>query len=823
MGISLTSIVQWFESLEMVTVNLLWQITQWFISLASSFNLLTGSFGRSLDSTIGAIGGAITGGAPGTNGGPVILIILVIAGVGVALAVSLRQRNGALLLRRLVGIAIITALFTLMTGQASQADNSEATPYQPAAMSPVWVGTEVSGLVDKVTSGLSNVVASTAVGTTQLTAGDTSNLSCGALLQGMQVQLAASTKAQNLDASQASALNAVNALYVNTALSAYQVAQYGANVYGERVWCRGADFASPVSGGVSSIQRVVYAGASGFSSGSSASASNGGPGWLGTPSTDGGTYSSAAAFGNQSADSSTFDKEIIAWAACHPSIRAGATDSTDGASVEFHVDSGWSSIKGASISVDDCKTWWTSDGGSIPGNFSSISSWSASDVDKNIGDENVAQFVSALHGNDNGVLMEGLGITSIASFASVSNVVIIGGIALGNIIAKVLAMFLLFAIPFILLKAMFSAGQSSGHISNHLKAILGVMLFTVGMGIILALITLLSSLLSKAGSSIFGSGSLISILWTGLCPVLAVFGLHYLFKRLGLPSPVTLTGAASWGTMLTKGGAAAAGGAAAGGVAALAQQAGTRMGRGAAGSVRSAVTGRGAARRGSAAISGGTGVASAGGVNSSAAVGRRSSAMSQVRLERAKKAAQKKFESQQSGVTAARGGRLGAGARKIGAWAAQGAGKLGSAAGKTRLGQTAVGAAGHARTQAQYLARTRAGQAAARAGRTAAQVGQRAASVGRRVASTRAAQVAGRAALVGGASLLAGPVGLAASTAGVHASRHFTQRRAERKQAVADELERLNVGQKPAAEPAPGAERPQRIPSHHAGRRKKRA
>lgn len=789
-GVSVAGVVQWFESAGMAFNNVMWQIAQWLVTLSGSFQLLTGSFGHSIDKTIATVGGVVMNGIPG-NGlqGPVIFVLLLFAAIGIALAASLRSRSGTMMIRRLVGITVIFALFSFMVTQAGRGTDGNDGEYHPAPMSPVWVGTTTSGIVDKVSGGLSNAIASASFGGSDLTSTNTdkSNLSCGSEVKGLATQLGATPAALLGDKAQESALSAVNALYGNTALVAYANAQYGGTVYGLRVWCRGADYNSNV--GVTSIQQTAYSGAAGAPLiDKAAPASTGGPGWLGTPATDGSKYSSAAAFGNGSGEQSVWDQEIIAWAACHPAV-TGSTSSTSAGDVTFSIDSGWSGITDAAITQDDCTQWWKGDGGKIPGNFSTISGWSESDVTKNIPDPNVARFVNTLHGNDQGALWGGLVVVSAASFGSLTNAVIIGGLALGNIVAKILLMFLLLVLPFILLRGLFSSGPMFGHVGNHLKAILGVLIFTVALGLILALITLMSSLLSAVGVAITGTGNIMSMIWTAACPVLAVFGLHFIFKKLGLPSPVTITGAAAWGNMLTKGGAAAAGGAVAAGIGARAQAMASRAMGGAGNQVTDGIRG-GAGGRG---VRGGRGMLaeaalSAGVAESVSRRNARSAAQSAAQQEQAKKVAAAQFESEKDGAASSR--RRWADS-KLGQHAAKGASALGAKVAGTRVGQNVVGAYGHGRTAAKWVAtETRAGRATVATARGAAQATKMA-------ATSRAGKIAGRAALVGGATVLAGPIGLAAATVGVTAGNRMSMHQTQRKALVDAEVEKLRQGSEP--------------------------
>ena len=93
------------------------------------------------------------------------------------------------------------------------------------------------------------------------------------------------------------------------------------------------------------------------------------------------------------------------------------------------------------------------------------------------------------------------------------------------------------------------------------KAYLGMSLFSVGAVAILAVVAILTQMFFMLGESLGGRGSYASILWCGVSPMLAVYGVHKIFTGLlRLPSPFKITGGLAYAaTAGAAGGAMTAG------------------------------------------------------------------------------------------------------------------------------------------------------------------------------------------------------------------------------------------------------------------------
>ena len=82
-----------------------------------------------------------------------------------------------------------------------------------------------------------------------------------------------------------------------------------------------------------------------------------------------------------------------------------------------------------------------------------------------------------------------------------------------------------------------------------------------GLQFLLALIALVTGMVNTAGVELFGSGTLMQMIWLGFSPVVAVVVLHMLFRHaLQLPSPFVPFGAFAWAGQMGGTGSAAGGG-----------------------------------------------------------------------------------------------------------------------------------------------------------------------------------------------------------------------------------------------------------------------
>ncbi|KRF18759.1 hypothetical protein ASG90_02345 [Nocardioides sp. Soil797] len=161
-------------------------------------------------------------------------------------------------------------------------------------------------------------------------------------------------------------------------------------------------------------------------------------------------------------------------------------------------------------------------------------------------------FLLTLHGNKN---LNGTVGVLIYMLSAVGMVAVFGLLAGAVLLAKVMAGVFIVACFFVLVMALASSRDMES-VTKFAKAYLGLSLFAWGAIALLAVIGLLSAILSTLGEAF---GGWLSILWSGMSPLLAAIVLHKVFKDiLHLPSPFKLTAGLAYANTMAKGGANAA-------------------------------------------------------------------------------------------------------------------------------------------------------------------------------------------------------------------------------------------------------------------------
>ncbi|MDN5894588.1 MAG: energy-coupling factor transporter transmembrane protein EcfT [Nocardioides sp.] len=166
--------------------------------------------------------------------------------------------------------------------------------------------------------------------------------------------------------------------------------------------------------------------------------------------------------------------------------------------------------------------------------------------------DSARDFLLTLHGNQN---TSGVVGVLIYVLSSVGMLAVFGLLAAAVIMAKVMAGVFIVACFFVLLGAL-ASNRDFEPVIKFAKAYLGMSLFAWGAIALLAVIGLLASILANLGEAF---GGWLSILWSGLSPLMAAFILHHVFKNiLNLPSPFKLTAGLAYASTMSKAGGSAA-------------------------------------------------------------------------------------------------------------------------------------------------------------------------------------------------------------------------------------------------------------------------
>lgn len=170
-----------------------------------------------------------------------------------------------------------------------------------------------------------------------------------------------------------------------------------------------------------------------------------------------------------------------------------------------------------------------------------------------------ANFLLSLHGVGNGNDSTAAMVYAISGILVMLVFCLIAGVIL---YAKIASLVVIFGLMFVTIACLMPNSDMS-KIGQQAKKYVGLSMIVFGAQFILALLSLFTNILVNIGGSTLpgGGSSIIGLLWAGLAPGFALLGIHQIFKKMRVPSPISVQGGASWGKLLGAG-AGIAGGAA---------------------------------------------------------------------------------------------------------------------------------------------------------------------------------------------------------------------------------------------------------------------
>lgn len=214
--------------------------------------------------------------------------------------------------------------------------------------------------------------------------------------------------------------------------------------------------------------------------------------------------------------------------------------------------------------------------------------WSPSDggalsklVDKGAAGEGAASFIQSVQSPNWGAGLYGIAVLYLIS--SVIIFVIFTAMGVSILIAKTAIMLMMLALGLMLIPAIIPGMNTGEKFKKVFITLIGFAGVAAVMTLAVSVVTIISKTLVDVGVNILPQNSSFSVLWAGIAPGATILGLNMLLKKIGMPSPLSVKGALSWGS----GGSAMLKGAMAGAAAAkaassgrsLASQAGASIGR----------------------------------------------------------------------------------------------------------------------------------------------------------------------------------------------------------------------------------------------------
>ncbi|GAB2733277.1 hypothetical protein [Nocardioides pakistanensis] len=503
--------------------NTIWASAAGMVEFATAFCVLD-TVGGKVDRTAAKIGNALM-----SSG----IMVGIVAFTVIVYMWRIGRGTGGGLSKTLVQKGLVIGLFGVMLAGAANSTGGgiggSTAAYNPGVGSPGWVIVTV----DQTVSSLAGTVASS-IEFTQVSGADTVGeggpMSCRRYVKALKNDYK-QAYGKTIYEEAANTPLLLSSMWEQTGLEAWKKAQFGQdNEYGDWMYCRLLEEYAGQSGvDQIDVMRTVPALAnSGF---------------------DFDKAERALAFTSSSSIKKR-DRGLVGWAACD--WQAGKAVLRDESVTKHAADA-------------DCKTFFGQDGTDVLDYDADAFDWDDSDDDLDQADAAEAKdFLLTLHGNKNAGGLVSMFIYSI----SAAMMWLVFGLFAGAIIVAKVAALVMMLLVFFALTAALLPNSSVGKVGDYLKQYVGISLFSFGAQFLLAILSLFTWILVDAGTTTMpgGAGGLMSMLWTGFAPLIALLVMHLGFKKMRMPSPISVSSGLGWGKAMA-GGAAA--GAAGGGVASL--------------------------------------------------------------------------------------------------------------------------------------------------------------------------------------------------------------------------------------------------------------
>lgn len=575
------------QSMSMVTGNWSYKASSELTQFAVRLNVIDG-MGSTVDGIVKVFLNAILS-VTGATGGGVLFGLLALLAVLFAVFRNVR-RGGARMARQVGGVVLIVGIvFGVGMGAIRHDPGSEA-GYNPSPLSPGWF---VKGVNDTLT-GMAALPARAFVrdvegpvwGSALENSDRGGGLGCTAYTEAMKATLESSIAPKSSAGQSIVAIAGVmDSMWDSTGLLTWAKTQAGYNnPFAAKTYCRILDMRSGNGGGMAAYTTyIAAANATGWVNASGRSAAI---------RTD---ASTRAPFAPSNAENMM--ASIVAWAACEPT-------GFQGGRYRWKWESEWRNYQGghevfplnargwkfADLNAnEECHKWWTASseaGESSAGNqdipkafyVKGDIGWvldRTKDASPSVRDFLVAVTGVAPGGATIGVVTYALGaVLSLIAFAVIAIIVII---------SKLFAAAFIISLWFVLIGAIFRPSEMKERLAKTANKFLGTAIFAALTTVVLTFVVVFTRALIRMGITIWGSGTIGSMIWSGLAPLLALYLTHIVFTKVfRLPSPVSIRGASAWSKSGVSGAMGVGVGAAAGSFA------GTMLGNMARGALRTA-------------------------------------------------------------------------------------------------------------------------------------------------------------------------------------------------------------------------------------------
>lgn len=543
----------------------MWSASTGLINWAAQFCILQ-TVGADADHTAAAIGNAIFQPTPGV---PNIVALLVVCSI---LVFAWRAQKGQpgqwKAMIRPIGIIAIAVIMLQQADKTVATDGTDGVHGTDfATFSPGWIVSSAADTVSKLAAAPTNALINGSDGysagsTLSQGEGDSQNQgpgSCSVFLDNMHTAYVRSVS--SVDAGAAKMPMVMSIMWENTGLVAWKNSQFGAgNTYGDRVFCHALDQAAnmkEING--KDVDQTVVNGLDTQYLGTQWSLMQGaGSDALPGPGRENGFQPASVAMSMSTDSNNVIDRSIIGWAFCRwdgsawgpiPLIPANQIKIGDA---------------GKQITAEDCRDWYSSTGSDwsgssgldVTGDVGGDDPWNLDG--SNPGEAEMLDFMTNWHGRS----AAGSTGTALAYLIAALIMLIIFGIfAVAILFAKIVSVAMILFIFLALARSLLPTSSNDQALLGYAKFGLGATIIGFVYEFILALALVITGFMQRAGNAQFGTGTIMSIIWVGLSPALALLLINYIAKNaLSMPSLLKV----STGTALASAVAGGAVGAAAG-------------------------------------------------------------------------------------------------------------------------------------------------------------------------------------------------------------------------------------------------------------------
>ena len=179
--------------------------------------------------------------------------------------------------------------------------------------------------------------------------------------------------------------------------------------------------------------------------------------------------------------------------------------------------------------------WAPSDGGAL-----------AKLVDKGSAGEGAASFIQSVQSPTWGAGLYGIAVLYLLSSAIIFAIFTAMGVSI--LIAKAALMLMMLALGLMLIPAIVPGVNTGEKFKKVFITLIGFSGVAAVMMLAVSVVTIISKVMVDVGVGILPANSSFSVLWAGIAPGATIIGLNMLLKKIGMPSPLSIKGALSWGS-----------------------------------------------------------------------------------------------------------------------------------------------------------------------------------------------------------------------------------------------------------------------------------